>query len=318
MKNILFFITLGLTILFSACSSDSPVAAAPEEEEDVIAPSKTITITVGMPERPKKSRVIFDDKTLKFTWDNQDCLTVLGYGPKGYLGTSEFTLTAGAGQLSATFIGKTIAGATSYVVYYKTPNLSFNPKADAMHAATMAYDGQTQNTRRATVHLKDYLFLQSQQMTAEQFENGKFGLKMQNSIMRFNILSSPADMGRIKSVVWENNPGTTDAHATALTLESLDIDGHIDSFGDQGSTVLPMAADGQNLEEIVVFLCFDSEAMELKANQALTVRLNGSRKTYQVDIVPGGGMTYKPGSRYRASISLTGGEGHLSNWHEIL
>ena len=313
MKNFLVYLSLGLTLFLTGCSSEDNTFSTPEEE---VAQSKTITIAVGMPETSSKSRVNFDDASRTFTWDDGDCLTVLGYGKDGYIGSSDFNLTSGGGQKSATFIGKTVAGATEYVVYYKTPNLSFKDQSNGENLAVMSYEGQTQNTRRTTAHLKGYLFLQSERMAAENFEKGKFKLKVENSIMRFNIQSAPADMGRIESLEWENNMGTPDAHATALALVSTDMDGQIDPFEDQGSTTVPFPLNARQSDEIVVYLCFDPEAMELKAKQTLNVTFQGSRKKYRVNVLTGG-MTYQKGYRYRATISMTPGNGVLSNWQEV-
>ena len=314
MKIIRIYLLLCLVMLWTGCSSDDNTGFTPGDE---VVQSKTITISVGMPETSSPSRVNFDDVSRSFTWGDGDCLIVLGYGPKGYIGSSDFNLASGSGQKSATFIGKTVAGATEYVVYYKTQNLSFTDQPTGQKLAVMSYDGQTQHSLHTTTHLKDYLLLQSERMKCENFEQGKFRLKVQNSIMRYDIESVPDDMGRIVSIIWENNKGTNDAHSTTLTLAYTDVDSDIGSFEDNGSITIPLPAYAKAANKITAFLCFDPEAMKLKANHKLTVTFKGTNKTYQTDVTAGKDMNYKRGTRYHAKVSTIQSPDALSNWKEI-
>lgn len=282
MKKFCLFLSLACAMLFVGCSSDDDALEENNEIENQVT-DQEITISAGIPE--EATRAEYDgEKTIR--WSEGDKLTLVAFNANNALmGTRDFELVEGAGNKSAKFTGRIIKNAAKYVFYYNTPNL----KIDENGKATMNYEGQTQTQPSLTSHLKDYIYLQSEELTESEITSG-FTFKIRNSFFVFHVSSIPAELGSFNEMEWINNAGTDNEVVTSLKYT------------------------GSYREGISFYVSFDPEAMKLEAGKNIAVRFYNGTVAYEVKAVSANGKAYQAGGKYNAEISTRAKENTLHDW----
>lgn len=282
MKQIIWFLLLVGLLTTTSCSSDD--IPQPDNEEQEIPSPQEIEITVGMPNNETgNSKVIYDDNSLNFTWEEGDQIVVVGFTEDTIcIGKQIFNfkeMVPGTDNKVAKFVGKLVEGAHSYYLYYNTPQLTIQDNGEAI----FNYDGQIQTADNTTTHLKDYLYLKSPYLTEiNDLEKGNFIMEMQNAIMRFdiNFLPNANDLGKITEVYWIFAYGKIQYEQVSL---------------------LKLAFNPQS--PFKIYLSFNPDFNYPNGFEYFRIRLKGDEKIY--DAVPNSSTSIKYGRGYRYYITVT-------------
>ena len=262
-----------LAIGFAGCASDNEPTSAAGKDADS---QKELTFTAGTPDDGStQTRVAYEDTERKLTWQADDKLLMAGFDAVGYKESKEYTYEGTPGVTSGDFSGTAVSGATTYTAYYphtvKLDNAGANP--------TLSMDVQTQSADDNTDHLKDYMLLQA----TEVIPDVPFSLEMKSSIMKFDLKNIPADVGKLRSLIWRVSSNNED--------KSLKLNFPTDAvtFDD-------------NKRTLTAYLSFMPADMKVPANGKFTVVLIGD-KACRKQIEVSSGKTYDEGKRYTAEIN---------------
>ena len=285
MKTIRTFLTLASAMVLASCSQDENVSDMVDGE--------IVTITVGMPENGKSSRVNYDESVegnqllSSLKWDKDDQIFVAGYNGEEYLGSKIFHYKGEGNTAQGTFTGMAFNGATHYKVYYKNAGLTLSEQG----VPTFNYAGQTQTSSQTkpTAHLKDYLYLSTMdKITAEAFSQ-TFLLNMQNALLCYDIKNVKQDMGALTKI--------------ALTTNA----------GEQDEKTVELATSGEFSYPCQFYMSFDPAALSQTGGKKLSVSLYGD-KVYRVSTLVASDKTYAANTRYAVNIDTKEAEGVLSAW----
>jgi hypothetical protein len=261
-----------LALLTASCTHDItiPEPAEPakpaEKEGDIVIISATI---------PEKTRVSYDDITLKLAWEQNDTLLLAGYDAGGtYIASSKFGYTGNDNE----FIGTKVQGATTYKAYYPGDIITLDDNGQVQLPDN--FWQQTQNGENSTAHLSKKLLMSDVEANAL---DQSFTLTHQSSITRLNLNNIPPEVGTLQKVIW-----TLQTSAEGFTeLAILNVTGV-----SSGTTSL------------TAFLAFDPAVMRIAENGEVKVTLIGSQSSYEwsTNTTKAGGMTYEAGKRYYATV----------------
>ncbi|MGI6573145.1 MAG: PKD domain-containing protein [Fermentimonas sp.] len=262
-----------LALLMASCTHDItiPEPAEPakpaEKEGDIVIISATI---------PEKTRVSYDDITLKLAWEQNDTLLLAGYDAGGtYIASSKFGYTGNDNE----FIGTKVPGANTYKAYYPGDVITLDDNGQVQLPAN--FWQQTQNGENSTAHLSKKLLMSDVDAKAL---NQPFTLTSQSSIVRLNLNNIPSGVGTLQKVIW--------------TLQTS-------AEGSTELAILNVIGVGPGTTSLTAFFAFDPAVMRIAENGEVKVTLIGSQSSYEwsTNTTKVGGMTYEAGKRYYATVN---------------
>ena len=262
-----------LAIGFAGCASDNEPTSAVGKDADS---QKELTFTAGTPDDGStQTRVAYEDTERKLTWEANDKLLMAGFDAVGnYKGEEKYTYGGTPGATSGDFTGNVVTDATTYTAYYphtvQLDDTGANP--------TLSMDGQTQSADNNTAHLKDYMLLQATDVTPDV----PFSLTMKSSIMKFDLKNIPADVGKLRSLIWLTSINGDNCLKLNFPTDAV-------TFDDNKST-------------LTAYLSFIPADMAVPTNGMFTVVLIGD-KACRRQIEISSGKTYDEGKRYTAEIN---------------
>ena len=276
---------LAATVTGCADGLMNDIAGLSDPDSDT-NPGKTI-INVGTAQDPA-TRVSYDDTKVNgnqqaLAWQEGDKLTVVGRdASKHYIGhQTDYTLQGTGGTTSGSFEGTAIANSASWHIYYPNTVTVQTSTSDGGYA-TLPMTGQKQTADNDASHLKDYLLLGAENVTDL---SGNIPLKMINSIMKFHLINVPEGVGKLSSLIWSVEGGSTRKY---LTLE----------FAPEAVTF------GSGTSELTAYLAFTPTDMQVPKGGTFEITLIGD-KAYKATTTITGGKTYKAGLRYTAEAGGT-------------
>ena len=283
-KRYLYAALLAGVLGMTACSSEDIVAPG----ENVEQTAETMTISVSMPE---KSRISYEEgvESDVLKWQEGDVLTVFAgdYKVSGKL--YEYNLVSGADTKTATFEGPMLGSVKEVKLYYKSKNLTVGAAGELEQ---VNYNEQMQMADASTAHLKDYLHIESEVLTAGQFGSGNISMQMKSAMMRLDLHSLPAEMGKIESISWTNNKGTANEKAMTIALNP---------------------AEKYNK----VFISFDPQEMKLEAGKDICMSFTTDKGQWNVSATSTAGKVYEAGTKYEIGISNDGNTDYLHTWAKV-
>lgn len=264
-----------LAMLFGGCASDNELTSPADKDNGNPA---LLTFTAGTPDDDSaQTRVAYADVGEdggKLTWHKGDKLIMAGYAGSTYEGLRYYTYQGESGETSGTFTGEPVSNAETYIAYY--PPSVFVDGTGKVFYPSMHIQRQQSATDK-TAHLRDYMMLQAEDITP----GGSFTMKMQSSIMKFDVSGIPPEVGKLSSLIWTVD---TEAGCRLLRLDFEDV-----------------IVDFHTETTLTAYLSFLPEEMSVKADGKFSVILVGD-KTYRAQVTIAGGKTYETGKRYTATI----------------
>ena len=261
-----------LAMGFAGCASDNEPTSAAGKDADS---PKELTFTAGTPDDGStQTRVAYTDTDLTLTWQADDKLLMAGFNAGSYIESKDYTYIGAPGETSGDFTGTPVAGATTYTAYSpSTVQLDGNGANP-----TLSMDGQKQSTYNNTDHLKGYMLLQATGVTPDV----PFSLTMKSSIMKFELSGIPADVGKLRSLIWLTSINGDNCLKLNFPTDAV-------TFDDNKST-------------LTAYLSFIPADMAVPTNGMFTVVLIGD-KACRRQINVSSGKTYDEGKRYTAEIN---------------
>ena len=291
-KNILKHIygAFMLPILFAAtsCSNDPIEPSQPTNP----AQGKEMTLKVSMEENKKpNARVSYQDENVgignTLLWEKDDKIKVVGMDGSICKGVREFRLKSGEGTKDAEFRGEVIPGAKTYKIYYPS-----TVEIDETNgSATLNIDVQKQSGDNKTDLLKNYIFLEGERHAGTA---NATRLTMKSSIMKFEIVEVPKEVGKLKSLIFAVAKKSGDDENPLLDyryVQKLDFDGNKVKFDDTKTT-------------LTAYLSFMPEKLKLEGQGYTAHIILLGDKNYQSVLPIYEGKTYKSGYRYKIPASL--------------
>lgn len=250
--------------------------------ENVKTIGEKILVKINMPDDVTTKILYKDDKVgseeSSLLWEVGDKVAIVGMSGNTYQ-KNELTLAAGGGTKNATFSGDGITGVNEYFVYYPS-----NVAVDANNGAgSLNFEGQTQSGNNNSEHLRDYIYLASDNKV--DINGDSFTLNIKSCIAKFVLENIPTDIGNINKLIWsvETTNGTK-----SMVLKF-----------DNGK---PIIIDNTN-SSLTAYISFMPSEMSIKEGGKYTVELIGNTKTYMAEKTSLTGKRYIAGKRYTASLN---------------
>lgn len=268
-----------LALIVANCTLGDPAVPTENEINEV-----TVSVTLS-----PETRVLYDDSQVGSTpgalsWQTGDQLMLIGFNDSDvYQGQRTFTYS-GSGN-SFTYTGQMPANATKYKAFYPASAVQLDANGDPVLVngnppiPGSTFWVQTQSGTGSLTHLSDKLLLSDTDANAL---TTPFNMLAISSILKFNLSGIPNDLGTLTKLIWQVQSTTVGyIRSAALSLTNIPV----------------------NPTNLIAYLAFDPDLMDIATNGQFKVTLIGSDKSYEWSITSTYGKDYVAGTRYTANVS---------------